>query len=173
MHTDSQRAGGTSNANASNTSESIKPDTVLGRLGLMSGLTSRDLDPTATTVPFKDRIRPGMVVSWHEHPDRGSALSTLDVLELAVVLCPVAALHGNVKDVHGNVVNPLKSKPTSGGEPGTGISSRYLCALLTPGLMAEAYELNLWQQIVIDVRMMDKEVFLEYDGGTRYYYISV
>jgi kinesin family protein 2/24 len=114
-----------------------------------------------------------MIVSWNQLPGRGLALSMSDGLKLAVVLCPVEAVQGIVKDILGNVVNPTESGHTYAKVNGTDSNARYLCALVTPGLTAEAYELNLWQQVVIDVGMMGKEVFLEYDAGTRYYYISV
>jgi kinesin family member 2/24 len=173
IHIDSQRVGDTLNTPAPNPSESTEPDAILSRLGLASRLSSRDMDPTATAVPFKERIRPGMVVSWNQPPACCVALNVPNDLKLAVVLCPIEAVQGTVKDVLGNVVNPTESEHTDTKEIGTDSGARYLCALVTPGLMAEAYELNLWRQIVIDIGMIDKEIFLEYDTGTRYYYISV
>lgn len=172
LHFDSQGAGDTLNTTESNPSESTEPDTILGRLGLTSRVSSRDLDPTATALTFKERIRPGMVVSWNQPPSRDLALSMPDDLQLAVVLCPVEAAQGTVKHILGNVVNPTEGGHTGTKVNGTDRGARYLCGLVTPGLMAEAYELNLWRQIVIDVGMMEKEVILEYDAGTRYYYIS-
>jgi kinesin family protein 2/24 len=114
-----------------------------------------------------------MVVSWDQPPGRDVALSMPDDLKLAVVLCPVEAVQGTVQDVLGNVVNPTASEHIDTKVNGTDSGARYLCGLVTPGQMAEAYELNLWRQIVIEVGMMEKEVILEYDAGTRYYYISV
>ncbi|RYP73691.1 hypothetical protein DL769_004162 [Monosporascus sp. CRB-8-3] len=173
MHIDSQRAGTTLNITETNPSESTEPDTMLGRLGPTSRLSSRDLEPTATAVPFKKRIRPGMVVSWNQPPGHNLAFGILDDLKLAVVLCSTEAVQGIVKDVFGNVVNPTEGKHTDTNINGPDSGTRYLCALVTPGLMAESYELNLWRQIVIDIGMMEKEIILEYDAGTRYYYISV
>jgi kinesin family protein 2/24 len=128
-------------------------------------MSSRNEDPNVATVPFKERICPGMVVSWKQHPG-GDDLP--DEFMLAFVLCPAEGIPTNLKDATGNLVSShrdLKDKSTVG--------ARYLCALVTPALMAEAYEVNLWQQTFIDIDMMEKEVFLEYDAGTRYYYISV
>jgi kinesin family protein 2/24 len=150
----------------------LEPDAMPGHLGLAGRLSSRDLDPTATAVPFKERVRPGMIVSWNQSPDRCLALNVLDDLKLAVVLCPVEAVRVAVKDVLGEVVNPTENDRANTKEHNTHRNERYLCALVTPGVMAETYELNLWRQIVLDVGMMDKEVFLEYDAETRYYYIS-
>jgi kinesin family member 2/24 len=172
MHIDSQRVGDTLNTHASKPIESMAPDGVLGPLELTSRFSSRDLDPTATAVPFKERIRPGMVISWNQPPGRGSDLGVPDDLKLAAVLCPVEAVQVTVKDILGNVVNPTASEHTATKDNGIDSSARYLCALVTPALMAEAYELNMWRQTVINVSMMEKEVFLEYDAGTRYYFIS-
>lgn len=172
MHIDSRRAGDGLHTTESTPSESTGSDTMLGRLGLTSRLSSRDLDPTAKAVTFKERIRPGMVVGWKESHGHPIELSIPEDLKLAVVLCPVEAVQSTFKDVLENVVNPTGGSHTETKANDTESDARYLCGLVTPGLTAEAYELNLWQQIVIDVGMMDKEVILEYDAGTRYYYIS-
>lgn len=74
---------------------------------------------------------------------------------MAAVLCPV---------------NPPSSFANGVHSKGT---SQYLCASVVPGQIAEAYELDLWRQLAINVDWMDKEIILEYDAGTRYYYISV
>ncbi|KUJ07748.1 P-loop containing nucleoside triphosphate hydrolase protein [Mollisia scopiformis] len=165
LHIDGQRIA---NTPVSNTEESAEPSTLLR---VENRSSSRDLDPTASEVPFKQRIRPGMAVSWHQPPESGdSALGMPDSLQLAVILCPAQAGQACIKDVLGSVVNSSSSEDTQNDKE---CDPRYLCALVTPGSTAEAYEVNLWRQIVIDVEMMEKEVFLEYDAGTRYYYISV
>lgn len=161
------------NTPASISSESAKPD-VLGPLGPTSILSSRDLDPTSTEVPFKERLRPGMVVSWNEPHVSSSAVDVPGSPKLAVILCPVEAVLGTVKDVHGNLVNPTDSSPDDTEDNnGTRSGAKYLCALVTPAVMADAYDLNLWRQIVVDVSVMEKEVLLEYDAATRYYYTSL
>jgi kinesin family protein 2/24 len=152
--------------------QSTEPRTNLGRLELTNRFSSRDLDPTAAAVPFKERMRPGMVVSWNQAADRTSALSKPDDLKLAVVLCPVEAVQSSVKDVLGNVVNLTETESINTKGNGIDTGAQYLCALITPGALAEAYELHLWRQNVIHVGMMNKEVFLRYDTQTRYYYIS-
>jgi kinesin family protein 2/24 len=123
-------------------------------------------------IPFKERIRPGMVVSWNESPNHLS-LSTVDNIKLAVILCPVDAAKGTTKGTLENVANERSIGHADTAGSRTNHDAQYLCALVTPGLMAEAYELNLWRQIVVNVDSMDKEVILEYDAGTRYYYIAV
>ncbi|EEY19590.1 conserved hypothetical protein [Verticillium alfalfae VaMs.102] len=47
---------------------------------------------------------------------------------------------------------------------------RYTCARVTPGFMPNAFEVNLWRQVVVPVERMVAEVLLEYDVATRYYY---
>jgi kinesin family protein 2/24 len=133
--------------------------------------SSRDL-VTSGAVPFKERIRPGMVIGWTDPDGRGLVLGLSDNdPKLAVVLCPVVSVHGIAPDALGNVANS-KSGGTGAKEVRASGGAQYLCALVTPGPMANTYELNIWQQVVIDVDMMNREVVLEYDAGTRYYYIS-
>ncbi len=142
-------------------------------LELRSNLSSRDLDPARSKLPFKERLCPGMVVSYVLPLERAEALGLPDGLKLAVLLCPTEAIQGNAKDALGKVVNPRENGHINPGKSGVDNGGRYLCAPLTPGQTADAYELNLWRQIVIDVDSMDVEVHLEYDAATRYYYVSV
>ncbi|KAK7429402.1 hypothetical protein QQZ08_003994 [Neonectria magnoliae] len=125
--------------------------------------TSQDPDPKALSVPFKERIRPGMVVSWT--PPAGSPMA-LPGMNMVVVLSPAPTVANGVSDVPENGV--------SQGYTDTGPKGpRYLCAMVTPAIMSEAYDLHLWRQVVVDVERMDTEVFLEYDVATRYYYIAI
>jgi kinesin family protein 2/24 len=135
-------------------------------------MSSRAPNHDNTTVPFKDRIRPGMVVSWNQPPDNSLALGLPGGVRLAVVLCPIEAGLGSHQDVPGDVVD-LTGSDEAGTRDDNSCGPRYLCALVTGGMMSEAYELNMWRQIVVSVSMMEKEVVLEYDVATRYYYISV
>ncbi|CAJ2499621.1 Uu.00g024740.m01.CDS01 [Anthostomella pinea] len=73
---------------SSSAGDSVDTDTVPRRLGLPGNPSSRDLDPTRTSVSFKERIRPGMVVSWKQSTGRDLALDTPDEPNLAAVLCP-------------------------------------------------------------------------------------
>ncbi|KPM39756.1 hypothetical protein AK830_g6811 [Neonectria ditissima] len=108
--------------------------------------SSQDPDPKALSVPFKERIRPGMAVSWT--PPAGFAMA-LPGMNMVVVLSPA-----------------LDAGTESKGP-------RYLCAIVTPAIMSEAYDLHLWRQVVVEVEQMDTEVLLEYDVATRYYYITI
>lgn len=172
MHIDSQCDGDRSNTSTPKPIESMEPQSVLSSLKVTSRSSSRDLEPTDTAVPFKERIRPGMVISWNQPTGRDLALSVPDDLKLAVILCPAEAVQMTAKDILKNTMNPTASGRTATNDNDTDSGPRYLCALMTPALMAETYELNLWRQIIINTSMMDKEVFLEYDAETRYYFIS-
>jgi kinesin family protein 2/24 len=167
LHIDSQRVGGVSKTPKTNTTKSTE------NVSKTTRSSSRDLDSSAAAVPFKERIRPGMVVSWKETSDPDAALSTPEFMKLAFVLCPFEAVPGTVNKSLGDILNPAKSEHANVDGNGSQKSTQYLCALVTPAIMAEAYEVSLWQQVVVDVGMMDGEVFLEYDAATRYYYISV
>jgi kinesin family protein 2/24 len=106
-----------------------------------------------------------MVVSWNEQPGHDSKIDIPGDIKLATILCPVAAVHETAKGAFEQALD-LTGSDTSNG-------TQYLCALITPGQTPDSYELNLWRQIIIDVSMMGNEVILEYDAGTRYYYMSV
>ncbi|GKT56244.1 diatom spindle kinesin 1 [Colletotrichum tofieldiae] len=124
--------------------------------------SSVDPDPQAAKIPFKDRIRPGMVVRWT--PPSTFPLG-LPGLNMVVVLSPQSAVGPNVREVSGDLVNDA-SKPT-------GESNKYLCAMVLPGFMADSYELSMWRHVVVDIDQMEAEVLLEYDAATRYYYMTV
>ncbi|PNY25001.1 Kinesin-like protein [Tolypocladium capitatum] len=164
MHVDSQHARATG-AKASRQAESTGE--LLGFLSIMDRSSSADPKPEAKGVPFKERVRPGMVVSWTPPP-----CYPLDLpggVKPAMVLCPAAAAGDHTLDARGQQVDPHDGGPeTEDGKP-----SRFLCALVNPGVLHGAYEVQIWRQLVIGVDMMDAEVTLEYDPATRYYYIAV
>lgn len=156
MHIDSQHAP----AKASSAPESDTMD-------LLSRSSSQDPDPKTLSVPFKERIRPGMAVSWTPPPKFPMALPGMNMV---VILCPAPAVGDGVRDVLGNQVNP--GQDDNGEEAGSKGAS-YLCAIVTPAVMAEAYDVHLWRQIVVEEQWMNTEVLLEYDIATRYYYITI
>ncbi|TVY21755.1 Diatom spindle kinesin-1 [Lachnellula arida] len=171
MHNDSQQNSELSKKTIrSKPTASAEPNTTLE---LKSRMSSRDLDPAPSKLPFKERLRPGMVVSYVMPLERGAALGLPNDPKLAVLLCPEEAIQGSAKDALGEAVNPGEDGNVNTGKSGADNGDRYLCALLMPGQTPDAYELNLWRQIVVDVNSMDAEVHLEYDAATRYYYVSV
>ncbi|TVY56771.1 Diatom spindle kinesin-1 [Lachnellula cervina] len=165
MHIDSQQNSEASKMTViSKPSASAEPKTTPE---LKSRMSSRDLVSTPSNLPFKERLRPGMTVSYVMPLEHDAAPGLPNGLKLVILLCPAEAIQGSAKDALGEVVN------RNAGNSGVDNSGRYLCALLTPGQTADSYVLNLWRQIVIEVSSMDVEVHLEYDAATRYYYVSV
>ena len=155
LHIDSQRSASTtaSNPSVAVTESDDHP---------LFFNSSFDSSPGAQSIPFKERIRPGMVVSWT--PPRGAL--RLTGLNMVVVLCPASAIQPGSRDLLEREIN------IESGEGG-GESKRWLCAMVSPAIMSGAYDVSLWRQVAINVDQMETEVVLEYDMGTRYYYIKV
>ena len=105
-----------------------------------AGISSRDSRPEMANVEFKERIRPGMVVEW-----KPPYIVTDSIRPLALVLSSVEG-------------------------SGEGEEKKYTCAQVAPGLMHGSLEVYIWRQVEVRVGAMLKEVLLEYDVGTRYYY---
>ncbi|CAG8978807.1 hypothetical protein HYALB_00012207 [Hymenoscyphus albidus] len=160
MHIDSQHYSETSKQEVETESAASVESDVSTALDIV--VSSRDLDPARSKLPFKERLRPGMVVTYFVSPEE---------LQLAVLLCPAKTI-SVFQDAFGNVINPGINGRATTNESHLDNTRQYLCALLTPGQTVDSYELNIWTQIVIDVDSMDEEVYLEYDSATRYYYIS-
>ncbi|KAI2620592.1 P-loop containing nucleoside triphosphate hydrolase protein [Hypoxylon sp. NC1633] len=143
-------AGSGSKKAASNLTMTVRP-------------SSRDPDLAATSVPFQNRMRPGMVISYNT-PLNGENLDTAGPAgsaQLAVVLSPAntTGCGSTMKDADVNALNAQGS-------------TKYLCARVTPGAVSGTYELNLWQHVVVDVSSIEKEVIMEYDTGTRHYLLA-
>jgi kinesin family protein 2/24 len=127
--------------------------------------SSRDLlDPVAAMVPFKERIRPAMVVSWKREPN--------DSLQLAVVLAPASAFLPEMTGKKAPGIGDGGEGSSGNEETDVDQSRRFVCASLLPRLKPNTFELSLWQQIVVHVDMMDSEVILECDTATRYYRVA-
>jgi kinesin family protein 2/24 len=52
-------------------------------------------------------------------------------------------------------------------------SKRYICTEISPSVMADAYTLAIEHQCLVALDEMEKEVLMEYDGATRFYFINV
>jgi kinesin family protein 2/24 len=167
MHIDSQHNSVSSKTVASSKQPNSADDSVPSLGAIVS---SQELDPACAKLPFKDRLRPGMVVSYNVSQERGAASNALDGFELAVLLCPADASCGSTKEATANATRFGRINKRGNG---VADGERYLCALMVPGQTDDAYELSLWQQIVVDVNSMDTEVQMEYDSATRYYYVLV
>lgn len=170
LHIDSQHARETA-AQKQNAGEAEDPDTILGHLNLTSRTSSQDPDPKAATVPFKERIRPGMVVlctpsKWIPGTNGSGTSCMVMVLSLA------SAVGSHAQDFEGKPVN-VQDASTDNFVVVESDKQQYLCAIVVPGLLSETYEINIWRHIVVSVEAMKKEVILEYDAATRYYYIVI
>jgi kinesin family protein 2/24 len=129
---------------------------------------SADPDPNTAGLPFKERIRPGMVVAWDASAGEYARFA-VGGKSYAVVMCPVGGVGGWVRDVRGEVVNPSRE----GGENGEGKGQAYLCAMVMPAMLPGSYGVSLWRQVVVGVEEMEGEVLMEWDEATRYYYLTV
>lgn len=87
-------------------------------------------------------------------------------LNLLLVLSPASAIKPGVQDLLYREINPASKE-------GEEKQERWLCAIVAPAIMFSAYDMNLWRQVAINVDQMETEVILEYDMGTRSYYIKV
>lgn len=152
IHVDSQKdTSGDSNTTG---------DTILKRFASFGQSSSRDPNPKAVDIPFTDRIRSGMVVSW-DAPEKlqyGRAGS----VNMVVILSPTTAFPSD----SAHVVSGAEEVDASESET-------YLCALVSPGVMPDSYTLDLWRHAVVKKSQMKAEVILEFDSATRYYHIAI
>lgn len=117
-------------------------------------------------MPFKDRIRPGMVVSWSRRADGDHSAASAS--NLAYVLCPAATAGPYAVEAGGELIKSKEDQADT-----SQLASAYLCASIKPGFLHESYEIQLWRHVVVSLDEMDAEVLLEYDPGTRYYFVTV
>jgi kinesin family protein 2/24 len=112
-----------------------------------SQATEQVVEQKIPAEPFQNRIKPGMIVRMkHKYP--------LYPVRHVAILCPVGALgHGKEND----------SKD----------EGKFVCAEVTPGLMADAYNIAIGYQSVVALEDMEKEVLMEFDGATRYYFVTI
>lgn len=160
LHVDSQRA-----PQQRVPAESEDLGKALGRLDIAEKPSSRETDPELSGLPFKERIRPGMVVSWTPMPDL--ALELPGGRNLAMVLCPAEAAGHKAKGI---LRGKMHSKNVDQGE---GKEKGYLCAWVFPSMAGEGYEINPWEQVVVDTGAMNAEVCLQYEPATRCCYLVV
>lgn len=118
--------------------------------------SSVDPEPDARHIPFKERIRPGMVVRWNPPPEYESF--RVYGIGHAMIMCPVQAAGERARDVRG--------EPVSGMEG-------YLCAAVMPDVASGSFGVKLWRQVVVKVEEMQAEIALEWDDASRYYYMGV
>lgn len=134
-------------------------DELVSFLASMDRSSSRDLDQSSD-VPFKERIRPGMVVKWTQPKDSG--FHAPHETPFAFILCPVSAM--------GTVPSSVVHQPDA---MRSSKERQFLCAMIQPGVMAETYTVDLWRHIVLDVDWFESEAIMQFDESTRYYYLTV
>lgn len=93
--------------------------------------------------PFQTRLRPGMVVQLKQP-------HPLYPARRVALLCPEGAFDGNLGD-----------------------SKKYICAEVNPGFIADSYTIALEYQNMVSIDDMEREVLLEFDPATRYYFVNV
>lgn len=127
--------------------------------------SSRHPDPQIAKMPFKERIRPGMVISFST---RDGDPGYMYGVKMAYILGAASAAGSHATDLNDDPVATHKDVEGPGEAP-----SAYLCATVNPGVLHESYEIQLWRHIVIGVDRMDTEILLEYDPGTRYHFMTL
>ena len=113
----------------------------------------------ARDAPFKERLRPGMVVRYR----RGADVEREE--EFAMVVCPGAIIAADDRRFHG----------LDGGVGGGRIdmAQGVLCSVVERAVLKNSFLVNVWQHVVISVDEMEAEAILQYDPATRYYFLDV
>ena len=67
----------------------------------------------------------------------------------------------------------LEIPTTTGCGTSSPSNRKYICALVLPSPMGDAYEIDVNNQVVVGVDEMEKELLMEYDAASRCYYINI
>lgn len=114
-------------------------------------------------LPFKDRLRPGMMVAWTPDEENAGFPVIPNGRNLIMLLseepCSSAGESSMAAAEADAKVKEKAERPRT-----------YRCAFVGPAVMPGAFELHPWIQCVVEGSQMDAEVILEYDSATRYYY---
>lgn len=107
--------------------------------------SSREQRAEFRDLPFRDRLRPGMVVQERDLDDNGAKKAPIGggTRSICMLLAPAAD------------------------------SEAYLVAAFVAASMPGAFELYPWVQREVDVKDMEAEVIMEYDSASKYYFESV
>jgi kinesin family protein 2/24 len=95
--------------------------------------------------PFQGRIKPGMFIRLKP------GVARYEGINLVMIMSPA----------------------TREDFENEGEERRFICALVGPSIMTEAYELHVERQDTLYVKDMAAEVLMEYDLATRYYYMDL
>lgn len=102
---------------------------------------SSQVPPKIAKIPFRERIRPGMVVRYKPKKPVSHFI-------MAMIMCPDWAVETDIEDINKQVV-----EGTRGQGP-----KRYLCSIINPAFMQDSYELSVWRQEIIAFDDMEAEV---------------
>ncbi|KAG4439077.1 hypothetical protein IFR05_005419 [Cadophora sp. M221] len=131
---------------------------------------------TTSTMPFHQRLRPGMFV---ERKMSSQYLSKF------MIMCPAGSFASSSSTSTSTSTSTSSQTPTPDPQTShhkqliapTGIElkdgRKFICALVLPSPMADAYELDVTRQFEIAVDKMEREVLMEYDASSRCYYITL
>ncbi|KAF5133969.1 Diatom spindle kinesin-1 [Metarhizium anisopliae] len=122
------------------------PDTVLSHLNKFDRSSSRELDALTQYIPFKDRIRPGMAISWTPTKEYDMGCSW-EEFNIVLILCPAAAVGLTTQDTMGRRVDA----GSASNKMADGKYKRYLCAMVSPAVLPGAFEVSMWRYVVVDV----------------------
>ncbi|KAL2143376.1 hypothetical protein VTI28DRAFT_10490 [Corynascus sepedonium] len=173
LHIDSQRAAVSSKS--AQVATGSQPGPSVSLMERLNSSADPDQDPdTVAAIPFKQRIRPGMVIAWTPPAEYAGFAVALGGKAYAVVMCPAAASGPRARDLRGElVVDKLSAATGDGNGRELGDHDAYLCALVTPSVLPGSFAVGLWQQVVVRVAEMEAEVLMEWDEASRYYYMTV
>ncbi|EMR64081.1 putative diatom spindle kinesin 1 protein [Eutypa lata UCREL1] len=125
--------------------------------------SSREPRMEMQALPFKDRLRPGMMVAWTPDEENAGFPVIPNGRDLIMLLseepCSSAGESSMAAAEADAKVKEKAERPRT-----------YRCAFVGPAVMPGAFELHPWIQCVVEGSQMDAEVILEYDSATRYYY---
>ncbi|KAH7379751.1 diatom spindle kinesin 1 [Cadophora sp. MPI-SDFR-AT-0126] len=154
LHIDSRRAINSNTANAKK-KQAKKPGEELQA-------------KKAAVLPFQQRLRPGMFI---ERKTSSQYLSKF------MIMCPVGAFptpsqtQNAAQSQQDKNPNPKPSIAPTGIELKDG--RKFICALVLPSPMGDAYELDVTRQYEVAVDEMEREFEMEYDASSRCYYITL
>lgn len=156
LHVDSQKGLATRTKTTGTKPTGANPE--IARMAKLSA----SADPDRPEVPFKERIRPGMVVRFE--PKREYHANSGEAKSYAMVMSDLVGLGAGVRDMKGREVVAAEGEDKG---------KRFLCAVVGKAPPPGAYNVHLWMQAEVAVEEMMEEVLLEYDEATRYYYMVV
>lgn len=160
LHIDSQHCRAPTSGSRLQSGEKLKGDSAIPA-GWQD--SSREPRVEMQALPFKGRLRPGMMVAWTPDEENAGFPVIPNGRNLIMLLSeePCSSV-GESSMAAAEADAKVKAKAER--------PRAYRCAFVGPAVMPGAFELHPWIQCVVERSQMDAEVILEYDSATRYYY---